>query len=123
MLIDAFKDMLICIFSILIMYIVAYIFWGKINLLKSRFIFDDVNMKVVFIVKDNEEVIEDIVRSVMLCDFTSKNVLSKNLFVLDMGSKDKTMDILKKLEKDYSSRFRVLEYENRESIFTDSNGQ
>jgi glycosyltransferase involved in cell wall biosynthesis len=57
--------------------------------------------KLVLIVKDQEESIEGIVKNIAACELIKKAMTDGELTVIDTGSTDRTVDILRKLEKDY----------------------
>ena len=85
------------------------------------------NMKMVLIIKDQEEVIEGIIRNFYMsrslnyklspglypCYGISGN---KGIIVVDMGSTDKTSEILQKLKNTYGS-LEVLSMDEKDKIF------
>jgi cellulose synthase/poly-beta-1,6-N-acetylglucosamine synthase-like glycosyltransferase len=74
---------------------------------------DNPFIKIVVMVKNQENTIEGKIRGLLRS--CSKNLL-KEIIVLDMGSKDNTMTILKKLETKYEC-LKILEEEKKDSIF------
>ncbi|HHV29558.1 hypothetical protein [Acetivibrio mesophilus] len=73
-------------------------------------------VKLVLIVKNQGETIEGVLRNVLPRDFIRKLMPEGKLLVLDMDSNDDTMDILRKLEKDYEC-LEVLRKSEKELIF------
>ena len=73
-------------------------------------------VKLVLIVKNQGDVIEGVLRNILPRDFIRKLIPGGRLTVLDMGSKDDTIDILRKLEKDYEC-IQVLKKSEKESLF------
>lgn len=72
--------------------------------------------KLVLIVKNQGEVIEGVLRNALQRDFIRKLMPDGRLTVVDMGSTDDTVEILKKLEKDYEC-IEVLKKSEMESLF------
>lgn len=76
-----------------------------INLINSV-IFVRSNIKDMYIliaVKNQEETIEGIIRSIVFKNIYSKNEgLFNNIIIADMGSTDDTLNILKRLTSEYS---------------------
>ena len=73
-------------------------------------------VKLVLIVKNQGEVIEGVFRNILQRDFIRKLMPGGRLIVLDMGSNDDTIDILRKLEKDFEC-IQVLKKSEKESLF------
>lgn len=73
-------------------------------------------VKLVLIVKNQGETIEGVLRNVLPRDFIRKLMPGGKLIVLDMGSKDDTVDILRKLERDYEC-LEVLKRSEMEYLF------
>ncbi|AEV66884.1 hypothetical protein [Acetivibrio clariflavus] len=73
-------------------------------------------IRLVLMVKNQGEVIEGVLRNALQRDFIRKLMPDGRLTVLDMGSSDDTVDILKKLEKDYEY-IEVLKKCEMESVF------
>jgi len=73
-------------------------------------------MKLVLIVKNQGEVIEGVLKNALQRDFIRKLMPDGRLTILDMGSKDDTVDILRKLEKDYEC-VQVLKKSEMEIFF------
>ena len=71
---------------------------------------------MVLIVKNQEEVIEGIIRNLSSADILRKAMTTEKLTILDMSSSDKTLEILNKLKSDYEY-FDILEEDEKESIF------
>lgn len=73
-------------------------------------------IRLVLIVKNQGEVIEGVLRNILHRDFVRKLMPAGRLTVLDMGSNDDTIDILRKLEEDYEC-IQVLKKSEKESLF------
>ncbi|HOM01331.1 MAG TPA: hypothetical protein PLH43_00700 [Acetivibrio sp.] len=73
-------------------------------------------VKLVLIVKNQGETIEGVLRNVLPRDFIRKLMPGGKLMVLDMGSNDDTMDILRRLEKDYEC-LEVLGKSEKDALF------
>ena len=63
--------------------------------------FDMVNGRSISCVLNQEEKIEGILRSILFRFIYGKEENINNIIVTDLGSTDKTPEILEKLEKDY----------------------
>ena len=87
------------------------------NSIRQRLDNDNCNVKVVLIVKNQEETIEGIIRNLFSADILRKAMTTEKLTVVDMGSSDKTPTILGKLKKDYES-FEILEEDEKGRIFS-----
>lgn len=76
------------------------------------------NIRFVLLIKDQEETIEGAVRSIfqggILENITQDNIL----YIVDMGSTDKTIDILHRLKGIYQN-MEVLLIEDKEQLFCD----
>jgi len=86
------------------------------NSIKQRLCNDNSSIKMVLIVKNQEEVIEGIIRNLSSADILRKAMTTEKLTILDMSSSDKTLEILNKLKSDYEY-FDILEEDEKESIF------
>jgi hypothetical protein len=73
-------------------------------------------VKLVLLVKNQEDSIEGIIRTVFSGEFLRKIMSGHGLTVLDLGSKDKTVLMLEKLQKDFDS-LEVLKENEKERIF------
>ena len=78
---------------------------------RSNRMSDTHKTRLVLLVKDQQNEIEGIVRNIISERF------SKNLLVIDMGSSDETLDILKTFEKSHDC-IEVLEYPSRHQVFS-----
>jgi hypothetical protein len=84
------------------------------------------SIRTILVVKDQEETIEGIIRSYYICR-TLENITNgqsghyygknydKGIIVVDMGSKDKTLEILQKLQGIYGS-LEVLSAEEKDKV-------
>jgi hypothetical protein len=86
------------------------------GMVRRKAIDDRFKTGFALLVKDQEESIEGIVRTVFL-EHLPERVMSKGkLYVVDMGSKDKTLDILSRLKEEYKC-MDVLSTEQKHRIF------
>ncbi len=75
-------------------------------------------IKLVLMVKNQEEFIEGVIRNIFMGDFLRKVMSGRRLSVVNMGSEDSTPEILDRL-KEYYGEFDVIEENEKESIFKD----
>jgi len=76
----------------------------------------NIKIKAVLFVKNCEDVIEGVIRNIFIGDFLRKIMSSGSLTVVDMGSTDKTLDILQRIERDYDT-VDVLKESEKEKVF------
>ncbi|MCX7841758.1 MAG: hypothetical protein N2489_01620 [Clostridia bacterium] len=95
----------------------AALLMAIITSIRRRVCTENANVKLIVMVKNGEEVIEGIVRNIFLGDFLRKIMVCGKLTVLDMGSEDSTLEILKRLEKEYGD-MEVLEKNQKNEVFT-----
>lgn len=74
-------------------------------------------IRLVLLVKNAEEVIEGVVRSILYGGFLRRTTSDGKLTVVDMGSTDKTADILRRLENEYGCIDAIGE-EEKEGIYS-----
>lgn len=105
-------ECLVCIFAAygLIAFLYEALFTGRHVKCTGSMI------KTVLIVKNQAEIIEGVLRNILRRDSIRKLMPGGRLIVLDMGSKDDTMEILKRLERDYEC-IQVLKGSEGNSIF------
>ena len=113
--------MLTITFDVLICLLAAY---GALSLAISifntacqRFISENTSMKIILMVKNQAETIEGVVRDIFTGDFSRKVMSGNKLTVVDMGSMDETVEILRKLKDDYEY-LEVVTSEEKDKIFT-----
>lgn len=106
-------EVIVCMFAI----------YGFITFLHELLLTFKQNMKykssmvrLVLIVKNQGDAIEGVLRNILQRDFIRKLMPGGRLTVLDMGSNDDTIDILRKLEKDYEC-IQVLKKSEKENLF------
>lgn len=108
------------IMEIIICLLAAYGFFTLLHdlvmTIKQRANYKNPMVKLVLLVKNQGDVIECILRNVLSRDVLRKLIPQGKLIILDMGSKDDTLDILRKLEKDYEC-LEVIRKGERETIF------
>jgi len=74
------------------------------------------HVKLVLIVKNQEDIIEGIIRNIFMVDFLKKIIEKEKLTIIDMGSTDDTFKIITRLRKD-NKGIEILEYNQKEKIF------
>ena len=105
-----------------VMYIMA--FYGFISILMSlRKLFyrgmrlKNGKMRMVLIVKDGEEIIEAVIRSIA-SGVIPENIASEgDIYIVDMGSSDKTVDILQRLKNMYYNNIEIVTKNDRSKVF------
>ncbi|HHV59484.1 MAG TPA: hypothetical protein GXX49_04165 [Clostridiaceae bacterium] len=98
-----------------------YGFLSLVYLIAREFIkpdFEDTGIKLVIIEKNQENRIEGIINNVITGDLVKRLVARGKVTVLDMGSEDGTLEILKKLKEKHNV-IELLEESNRHAIFED----
>lgn len=77
------------------------LFFSVINFIYKKTKFTDTDISFILLVKNQEEVIEGIIRNYFEYDPFNKNFLPIKLSIVDMGSQDNTIEIIEKLQKEY----------------------
>lgn len=83
--------------------------YGLLEIIKTNiYIYSYTNLKsdgiyVVIAVKNQEKQIEGFMRSILFRLLYGKEEYIKNIIVADLDSKDNTLDILKRLQKEYET--------------------
>lgn len=75
----------------------------------------DTEVKLLLVVKDQEENIEGIIRNVFLGDFPGKAMAGGRLIVVDLGSVDNTVHILSRL-KQYYENMEIITKDEKEKV-------
>jgi hypothetical protein len=75
------------------------------------------SVRLVLIVKNQENIIEGIVRSILMLDVLRKIMSRDRLIVVDMGSTDDTLNILSKLKND-GEYIEILKEGEKDMVFT-----
>jgi hypothetical protein len=108
-------------------YLIIYIFalYGVLSIVSitvKRFCYNiklkSSDTRIVLLVKNKEDVIEGIIKSIFKGEVLKNLIWDNSIYVVDMGSKDATVNILKKLKKIYTG-LETLEIKDRENIFHD----
>ena len=89
-----------------------------IGAIRSRSAAGTSKVRVVVVVRDVEEQIENIVRNSIKAELSSRLMSGGNLTFVDMASQDGTLLLLHKLKKDYEN-IEILEMEERHRAFSD----
>lgn len=87
-----------------------------VDSIRQRVRLENSMIKMVLLIKNQEETIEGVVRNIYIENILKKVLSSNRMSIVDMGSEDKTMEILIKLKKDYEF-FDLLNANERETIF------
>lgn len=102
---------------ILALYGAIALIMGVFNSLKTEAYRKNGQTRLVLMVKNQEETIEGSVRSLLSEDILYKTISTGKLIILDMGSSDKTLEILEKLKNDFE-QLDVIKETEKEKIFT-----
>ncbi len=84
--------------------------------IRHKIKYENSMVKLVLVVKNQGEVIEGVLRNILPRDFIRKLMPGGRLTVLDMGSRDDTLDILRRLEREYEC-IEVLKKSEKEMLF------
>ena len=103
----------ICLFAV---YGALTILLGIAEDIKTRPIGKKDNIRVVLLVKNAGDYVEEVVRSAFRQDFTGKALSACNLAVVDLGSTDDTVKILEKLCLEYQY-VDVYTYDEKDKVF------
>jgi cellulose synthase/poly-beta-1,6-N-acetylglucosamine synthase-like glycosyltransferase len=109
-------NLLLCIVCILAAYGLLTLISGIAESVRCRVSGIRPEVRVVILVQNAEEQIEYIVRNAVKKDIQSKMLSDKKVVFVDMDSKDKTNELLEKLQKNFSS-IEVLPYPDRAHIY------
>ena len=104
------------IMVILATYGLITVIYDLILTIKNKSKYKNSMIKLVLIVKNQGDTIEGVLRNVLPRNFIRKLMPGGKLTILDMGSKDDTLEILQKLEIDYPC-LEVLKQGEKEAIF------
>lgn len=88
------------------------------NSIRGRFTESKPRVKFVLLVKNNEEIIEGIVRSFFTEGIQEKLMANGSLTVVDMDSQDQTPELLERLKKDYEC-LMVYRKDEKDRVFTE----
>ena len=75
-------------------------------------------LRLVLIVKNQQDIIESLVRNILSGNFLRKTVPGGKFTILDMASSDDTAAILERLKEDYQY-LEVIHENEKEKIFSD----
>jgi|LSQX01.3.fsa_nt_gb hypothetical protein len=108
-----FLEIVICILA-------AYGFismvYDTVMSVRNKMDYNNSMIKLILVVKNQGNIIEGVMRNVLSRDFLRKLMPGGKLTIIDMGSKDDTLDILRKLEKDYEC-LDVLKKSEKDTVF------
>jgi hypothetical protein len=105
-----------CIIWLLAAYGLLMLVLDAVEMIRRRIPEKYPYVRVVLLVRNAEEHIEQILRNAVKKDLLNRMLSDRNLVVIDMKSEDRTYQLLEKLQRDYSNT-DVLTYEEREQIF------
>ncbi|RCX21022.1 hypothetical protein DFR58_101227 [Anaerobacterium chartisolvens] len=89
---------------------------GLISPIRQRLGSESSRVKMVIIMKNQEQTAEGIIRNIFTADILRRVMSNEKLTVIDMGSSDNTRRILDTLKNDYDF-FDVLSENEKEDIF------
>jgi hypothetical protein len=97
-------------------YGVLVLFMTIIDSIRQRAYEENSKVRVALLVQNQEETIEGIIRNIYISDMLRKVMSNNKIAIVDMGSKDKTVEILSKLKNDYQF-FDILDINKKYKIF------
>lgn len=109
-------NLLLCIVSILAAYGLLALISGIAESIRCRISGIRPEVRVVVLVQNAEEQIEYIVGNAVKKDIQAKMLSDRKVVFVDMDSKDKTYELLEKIQKNFSS-IEVLPYVDRAHIY------
>ena len=101
---------------ILALYGAVYLIIGFADSIRKKLKNESKGVKFLLLIKDQEDCIEGIIRSISIENFFTDVISQDRFTVLDMGSSDDTLKILEKLKGDYQY-LNVLSLDEKEEIF------
>ena len=111
------NDVIMFIVYVLAIYGLLSLAVSIFSLIPARVKNSNGKIKIVLMVKDSEEVIEGVVRNVFASDAVREFSTDGKLTVVDLGSRDGTIDILNRLKESYVG-MEVLDNNDKERVFT-----
>ncbi len=108
-----FFEVVICVFAA---YGFITLVYELILSVKHKIKYENSMIRLVLVVKNQGDVIEGVLRNILPRDFIRKLMPGGRLTVLDMGSRDDTMDILRRLEREFEC-VEVLKKSEKETLF------
>ncbi len=73
-------------------------------------------VKLVILLKNQQDTVEGVIRTILAAE-TSRDIVSDGkLYIVDMGSQDETLKILKKLKRNYDM-IEIFDMNDKELIF------
>ena len=112
-----FEDLFCITIYFFTIYGILSLIISAVNSIRQRGKIGNPRIKLVLIMKNQEDTVEGIVRNILSGNFSRGTMPEVRLTVVDLGSTDKTYDILVKLKRDYEY-MDVLSNDERERIFT-----
>ena len=88
-----------------------------IGAVRSRSVSGTSKVRVVVVVRDVEEQIENIVRNAIKAELATRLMSDENVIFVDMNSRDGTFLLLNKLKKDYEN-IDILEINKKDRAFS-----
>lgn len=105
------------LFYTLAIYGALSIIIGLAGLTCRKAVSGDYKVRMILMVRNAEEVIEGIVRNIFLGGILAKLMCNGRLTVMDMGSSDRTADILDRLRQEYSC-MEIVNESDKEKVLT-----
>lgn len=109
------------IYNILVYLLAVYgaltLIMGIISSISNRINDRNDNLRLILMVKNQQDTIEGVVRNILTGNFLRKAIPGGRFMILDMGSDDDTTTILEKLQNDYQY-FDVIREKDKEKIFS-----
>jgi hypothetical protein len=112
-----FKFSIEIITYLLAIYGFIYLTISVVNSIRQRLCSESSRVKMVLMIKNQERTIEGIIRNIYTGDILRKVMSSEKLYILDMGSDDNTVKILRKLKENYGF-FEMLDENEKDKVFT-----
>jgi hypothetical protein len=112
-----FKFSIEIITYLLAIYGFIYLTISVVNSIRQRLCSESSRVKMVLMIKNQERNIEGIIRNIYTGDILRKVMSSEKLYILDMGSDDNTVKILRKLKENYGF-FEMLDENEKDKVFT-----
>jgi len=112
------EDVILFIVCVLAVYGLLSLAVSIFSLIPAKVKNGNGKIKVVLFVKDSEEIIEGIIRNVFTGNTVREFSTDGKLTVVDLGSKDGTLDILNRL-KDIYIHMEVLDNDEKDKVFSD----
>lgn len=105
---------------ILALYGLILLVISVVNTICDRVSLKNDGIKLVLLVKNQQEVVEGVIRNIMASNLPRKIMTGRKLTIIDISSTDETFKILQML-KDDNEWLEILSEDEKEKIFEDFN--